>query len=188
MPQAVVDMVVPEPHFDRLPFSADQKSSRVSGLIMLALLVPALLAAMVLLALLAAFGPSAFSIAADNPAAAAQVVVGLAVWTVLFVVPAKRIAQRLGTRRTVRIDAELVTVREVGVLRSRAWTAPLSEFAGVAHHIRSTLSGLRHELVLVHRERGKSVLLLQTPNAVPHATLERAAALLALPQVPAGEL
>jgi hypothetical protein len=81
-----------------------------------------------------------------------------------------------------------VTVREVGALRSRAWTAPLSEFAGVAHHIRSTLSGLRHELVLVHRVRGKSVLLLQTANAVPQATLERAAALLALPQVSAGEL
>jgi hypothetical protein len=188
MAQVVVDMVVSEPLFDRLPFKVDQKSSRATALIMLALLVPVLLAVIAPLGLLAAFATLAFSMAAGNPAAAAQVVVGLAVWTILFAVPAKRIIQRLGISRKVCIDAALVTVSEAGALRSRVWTTPLSEFAGIAHHIRSTLSGVRHELVLVHRERSKSVLLLQSPNALPHATIERAAALLALPQVPAGEL
>jgi hypothetical protein len=102
MPQTVVDMVVSEPLFDRLPFSSDQKSSRASALIMLALLVPALLTAMVPLAFLATFGASTVSVAADNPAPAMQAVAGLAVWTILFVVPAKRIIQHLGTSRAVR--------------------------------------------------------------------------------------
>jgi hypothetical protein len=189
MMQAVVDVVESEPVFDRLPFSADQETSRPSALIMFALLVPAVLTVMVPLGLLAAFGAPILSMAADNPAASAQVLGGTAVWTGLFLVPAKRIVQRLlGISRKVRIDADLVTVREAGTLRSRVWTAPLGEFAGVAYHVRSTLSGLRHELVLVHRDRGKCVLLLQTPTAVPLATIERVTALLALPQVPPGEL
>lgn len=187
MPQAIFDVVVSDPLFAHLPFSVDQRSSRTSSLIMLMLLVPALVTLMVPVGLLAVFAMPVFSVAADNPAAAAQVLVGLGVWTVLFALPAKRIIQRFGKGRKICINAGLVTVSEQRATRSQVWSVPLAEFSGLAHHVRATLSGLRHELILVHRDRGKSVLL-HTADQISQSTIERATALLRLPQISAGEL
>jgi len=187
MPQAVVDILASDPLFAKLPFSVDQRSSRASALIMLLLLVPALVTLLVPLGLLAVFAGPVAAIAASDPAAAIQVVLGLGLWTVLFVVPAKRLVQRFGRERRVHVDAGMVTVRETGVLGSRVWTAPLSEFRGLAYHVRATLSGLRHELILVHAVPGRSVLL-HTADAISQSTIERAIRLLRLPQVPPGEL
>jgi hypothetical protein len=187
MPQAALDIVASNPLFDRLPFSVEQKSSRASAVIMLLLLVPAVATLLVPVGLIAAFATPALWAAMERPAAALQVVLGLGVWTVLFVLPAKRILQRFGTARDVRIEQGLVTVREQAAFRSRVWTAPLSDFSGIAHHVRSTLSGVRHELILVHRQRPKSVLL-HAGDRIPQSTIESAAALLGMPHVPAGEL
>ena len=187
MPQALQVVVASNPLFDRLPFSVDQKSSRTSTLIMLLLLVPAVVTILVPVGLLAAFATQALGAAVEHPEAAVQVVLGLGVWTLLFVLPAKRLIQRFGTARHVRIDLGLVTVHEHGIFRASSWTAPLSEFSGVTHHVRSTLSGVRHELILVHSDRSKSVLL-HAGDQIPYASIEGAAALFGLPHVPAGAL
>jgi hypothetical protein len=186
-PQAVLDVVACDRPFDRLPLTIDQKSSRASALIMLMLLVPALLVGLVPTALLVAFASSSWGVAADNPGAAAQVLVGIGLWTVLFVLPAKRIVQRFGTERRICIDTGSVTVSERGLFGSRHWSAPLSEYTGIARHLRSTLSGLRHELILVHREPRKSVLLHSGDLASP-PTIEQAVRLLALPEIQPREL
>ena len=103
-PQAVLDTVAGNPLFDRLPLIIDQKSSRASALIMLMLLVPALLVGLVPTALLVAFASSSWGVAADHPGAAAQVLVGIGLWTVLFVLPAKRIVQRFGVVRRIHVE------------------------------------------------------------------------------------
>lgn len=100
-PQAVLDIVACDPPFDRLPLTIEQKSSRISALIMLMLLVPALLVVLVPTGLLVAYASSSLGVAADHPGAAAQVLVGIGLWTVLFVLPAKRIVQRFGTVRRI---------------------------------------------------------------------------------------
>ncbi len=187
MPQALLVVVASNPLFDRLPLSVEQKSSRASAAIMLLLLVPAVLMVLVPVGLLAAFAAPALWAAAEHPVAAAQVILGLGVWTLLFVVPAKRIVQRFGAGREVRIEQGVVAVRERGLFGSRSWTAPLSDFRGIAHHVRSTLSGVRHELVLVHGDRAKSVLL-HAGDPLSQASIDGAAALLGLPHVPAGTL
>jgi len=187
MPQAMHVVVASNPLFDRLPFSVEQKTSRASAALVLLLLVPAVATILMPVGLLAAFATPALWAAAEHPGAATQVVLGLGIWTLLFVVPAKRIIQRFGTARCVRIEQGLVTVRESGALRSRNWTAPLAEFSGVAHHVRSTLSGVRHELILVHGDRAKSVLL-HADDSIPQSTVDRATGLFGLPHVPAGEL
>jgi hypothetical protein len=187
MPQAVFEVVASDPLFTHLPFSIDQRSSRASGLILLLLLVPGLVTLLVPLGLLAAFAMPVLTIAAEHPAAAAQVLVGLGLWTVLFVIPGKRIVQHFGTGRKIRIEAGMVTVSESGAMRSRVWSAPLTEYSGLAHHVRATLSGLRHELVLVHRSRTKSVLL-HTADHIAQSTIEQATALLRLPEIPAAEI
>lgn len=187
MSQSAFDVIVSDPLFTGLPLRVEQRPSRASGLIMLALLVPALVTLMVPVGLLAAFAAPAVSIAADNPVAAAQALLGLCMWTALFALPAKRIIQRFGRGRKIHIEAGLVTVSEQGAIRSRVWSAPLAEFSGLAHHVRATLSGLHHELILVHPERAKSVLL-HTADHMSEATIERATALLGLPQVHPREL
>ena len=186
-PQAVLDVVACDPPFDRLPLTIDQTSSRASALIMLLLLVPALLVGLVPTALLVAFASSSLGVAADHPGAAAQVLVGIAVWTVMFVLPAKRIVQRFGVARRIHIDAGTVTVSERGFFGSRQWSAPLSEYKGITRHLRSTLSGLRHELILVHREPRKSVLLHSGDLASP-PTIDQAKRLLGLPEIQPREL
>jgi hypothetical protein len=187
MPQALQVVVASNPLFDRLPFSVEQKSSRASALIMLLLLIPAVVTILVPVGLLAAFATQTFGAAVEHPEAAAQVGLGFGVWTLLFVLPAKRLIQRFGTARQVRIEMGLVTVRERGIFGARGWAAPLSEFSGVTHHVRSTLSGVQHELFLVHSDRSKSVLL-HAGAQIPHASIEGAAALFGLPHVPAGAL
>jgi hypothetical protein len=187
MPQAVLEIVASTSLFESLPFNIAQRSSRTSALIILLLLLPALGTTLVPASILVVFGPTALSIAADNPGAAAQVVVGLVLWSVIFVMPAKRIIQRFGTGRQIRIEAGIVTVSEIGLFGSREWQAPLHEFRGIVHHVRSTLSGLRHELLLIHGERRRS-LLLYTANQISQTTIARASSLLELPELPAGEL
>jgi hypothetical protein len=186
-PQAVLDTVACNHPFDRLPLTIDQKSSPISALIMLLLLVPALLVGLVPTALLVAYASSSWGIAADNPGAAAQVLVGIAMWTVLFVLPAKRIVQRFGAARRILVDRDFVTVNDRGFFGTHRWSAPLSDYAGVARHLRSTLSGLRHELILVHREPRKSVLL-HSGDLASLPTVEQAIKLLALPEIQPREL
>jgi hypothetical protein len=195
-PRAVLDIVACEPPFDRLPLTIEQKSSRISALIMLMLLVPALLVVLVPTGLLVAYASSSLGVAADHPGAAAQVLVGIGLWTVLFVLealaplfvlPAKRIVQRFGTVRRIQVDTGAVSIGERGLFGSRRWSAPLSEYIGITRHLRSTLSGLRHELILVHREPPKSVLLHSGDLASP-PTIEQATRLLGLPEIQAREL
>ena len=112
---------------------------------------------------------------------------GLIAWVALFLVPAKRIIQRFGNRRRVTIVHERVTVADDSLFGARHWSAPLAEFRGIAHHVRSTLSGVRHELILVHPSRGRSVVL-HSAHAIGQPTIDRATALFRLQQIPAHEL
>ena len=64
---------------------------------------------------------------------------------------------------------------------------PLASFAGVAHHVRASLSGTRHELILVHPDREKSVLLSLAAK-VAQAEVDRVAALLGHKEISPGVL
>lgn len=188
MRQAVSSNVVPAPSFDSLPFNAEQTSSRTAAVLMLLLLIPVLCLVIVPvgLVLVLATGEVRDAIA-HHPLAAAILGAGLAIWVALFLVPAKRIIERFGNRRRVTIARERVTVADESLFGSRLWSAPLADFRGVAHHVRATLSGVRHELILVHPTRNRSVLL-HSADAIAQSTIDRATALLRLQQVPAHEL
>jgi len=188
MPQAALEITASDPQFASLPFSVEEKSSRSSALILLLLVLPALAILLLPITMLAAVDPAElYAAAARHPAAAAQAVTGLGLWTALLMLPAKRLMQGFGRRRRILIEAGRVIVLEMGAVRPRTWSAPLREFCGVAHRVRATLSGFRHELVLVHPEPGKS-LLLHASHHVPQAAVERACVLLGVPEMRAGEL
>ena len=154
MPQAASLNGVSAPPFGSLPFHAEHRSSRTGAALILLLLVPVLAMVIVPVGLVLAFaGHEVRDAMAHHPVAAAILSAGLIAWMALFLVPAKRIIHRFGHRRHVTIAHERVTVADDSLFGARHWSAPLAEFRGIAHHVRSTLSGVRHELILVHPSR-----------------------------------
>ena len=189
MPQAATPSIVASTSpFDGLPLTIDQKSSRASALVVLALVVPPLCAVILPVALvLVLAAQDAWEAMRSKPLAVATLAMGLVVLAALFLIPAKRIIQRRWNHRSVRITIERVTVSDSGLLGSKLWTAPLVEFRGITHHVRATLSGVSHELILVHSLADRSVLL-HAADGIARSTIERAVALLCLPEIPAREL
>jgi hypothetical protein len=165
--------------FDRLPITIET-AARLSTAVRLSLLAPTLAVMVSPAVLLAATATPALWAATDNPLAAAQVVAGLGLWTALFIVPARRLLQRFGSQRSVRIEAGMVSVSDRAILGSRSWQVPLNEFSGIAHCVRSSLSGVCHELHLVHANPSIS-LLIHRADHISQATIEAAAVLLGLP-------
>ncbi len=94
---------------------------------------------------------------------------------------------RLARRRTVEICRDHVFVTDRGHFSEMRWSAPMSEFAGVAHHVRSSLSGVRHELVLVHPKRRRS-LILRVSEKISEQDLDDMRCLLLTPKVASLEL
>ena len=188
MPPAAATQVAPATSFAQLPFSFTEPSSRAAAAL-LSLLVMALLAVVVApLILILVFAAADFAHAvSDKPLAVGLLILGLTALVAAFLFPTHKLIRRLWITRTVRIVPEGVIVSEHGLLTSKVWSAPLSEFTGVAHHVRTRLSGIRHELILVHRDRRRSVLLLAA-DRVAQQTVAQAAALFGVPELSAREL
>ena len=68
-----------------------------------------------------------------------------------------------------------------------AWNEPLTAYRGVAHHIRTSLSGAQHEIVLVHPDASKSIVLT-TADRIGQPQVDAMAALLNVCEVPARTL
>lgn len=104
--------------------------------------------------------------------------IGLVCW------PLRLRVARLARRRDIVINRDHVVVTDHHAFGETPWSASMSEFAGVTHHVRSSLSGVRHELVLVHPERGRS-LILRVSEQIPGRDLDAVRGLLLMPEVAA---
>jgi hypothetical protein len=128
-----------------------------------------------------------FAKLSERPFSVVQIGLGIAVWCALFVLPVRDVVMRLGSRRTVRIEDGTVQVADKTPFGETKWSMPLASYQGIAHHTRASLSGLRHELILVHPDPAKNVLLA-VGDRIHQSTLDRAKDLLRLPEVPARAL
>ncbi|MDX2258060.1 MAG: hypothetical protein NW205_04015 [Hyphomicrobiaceae bacterium] len=190
MRHAAVDIVTPSQPPGSLPIGLDQRASLLSALATLAIAVPALagLAAVGAgIATAASAGPMVAAPAGVNALALTLIALGLAIWAALFGIPLSRSLAALGARRSVVIDHHAVAVSDRGLLARRTWREPLAAYSGIVHHVRTSVSGARHELVLVHRSAGRSVLLA-VGERIGKDEIERMCALLALPELPASAL
>ena len=181
------DHVEPAPDFNQLPVSLTLTTSRSSAVLKLMMLAPMMVILAIPLTLIGARASAestAFSFIADNPVSTVQIIVGLAIWAALFIWPLKRVVACMGARRKVAIDAATVKVSDTSPFGGKTWSAPLASYRGIAHHIRASLSGNRHELVLVHSDPAKNVVVA-IGDRITQATIDRATALLKLPEVPA---
>ena len=175
---------------DALPLRSVQQSAVGSGLLNLTLLT-CLAAAVVLpqigFAAYALNSPEIRQAIFVRPLVAFQLTLALLFWIGLFAWPLKGLFNRLAWRRLIEITPETVSVTDERTFGSGAWTAPLGTYKGIAHHVRASLSGNRHELILVHPEAECSVLLL-TAEHISEIDISRMTRMLGVPQVSATEL
>lgn len=190
MSKLLFDNIAPASEFDTLPIRFTGRSARGPAVTRLLLILPAMAIFFVPLSLVianAAGETSPLAAISERPLSILQIGLGIAIWCAIFLLPVRDIVMRLGSERTVTIDGNKVEVSDRTPFGSSRWSAPLSAYTGIAHHVRTSLSGLRHELILVHADPAKNVLIA-VADRIPQSSLERAKSLLGLPEVPARAL
>ena len=95
-------------------------------------------------------------------------------------------SQSLASRAYGRDRLCACLVSERGIFARRTWSEPLAHYAGVAHRVRASLSGLRHELILVHRNPSRTILLA-VANRIAPEEVARVANLLGLAEISSRE-
>jgi hypothetical protein len=149
--------------------------------------ITGLLLPIAMLASGAATNPQLIDNVAEHPGSAALLLTGVAIGLALLLVPLRAGLARLGGNTRVEMADGIVSFERKGLLGPERWSAPLTDFCGVTHHIRATLSGPRHEIVLLHREPGKDVLL-HLANGHPQEGADHFARLLGLAELQPREL
>lgn len=187
---AQFDTVTPRFCDQSLPCRLEQRASHLSAAAVLALLLPLALILVIPFAMLLmqiAAEPATRLALANHPAAAVQIALGVTLLLMLIGWPLRALVDRLGRRRIVELDRDRVTITDAGLFASRQWSEPLSQYLGLAHNVRTTNAGPRHELILVHPQR-RAHILLAISDRMNDAEVAEAAARLAMPVVPAHAL
>lgn len=169
-----------------LPIDIRQSSSVVGSLGTLLCVAPAglaLLAPFIMVADNLVAEPASRQMLIDRPTSAALLAIGLVVWCALLARPLHRSLAGLGRARRVAIADGRVEVEERRLTGTRRWTEPLAEYAGVMHLVRTTLSTTRHELVLVHPDASRSVLVA-VADQLGETQIAGIAAMLGQPVIP----
>lgn len=188
-PEAFDRVVVSSPP-GQLPIRLTNENgawSRAPGVALMAALAALIVGPQIGIVLYAVATPDLRQTVVASPVVALELALALILWMALVCWPLRIAISRVARRRDVEITATKVLVAERNPLAEESWSAPLADFTGVAHHVRSSLSGLRHELVLVHRSRGRSILLAAAEQ-IAEKDIDAAARLLRLPRVSADEL
>lgn len=140
-----------------------------------------------LIAVGAISNPQVINSLMEHPGSAALLAAGVLVGITLLTFPLRAGLARLSSSGRVEMADGMVHVERRGLVALERWSAPLAQFCGVTHHIRATLSGPRHEIILVHPERAKDVLL-HVAHRHPQEGAEHYARLLGLPELQPREL
>lgn len=169
------ETILPNSPITSLPFSLEQTASRVSPLLMVALALPAALAALTPFWLIAQHADPA--LLAGRWETSIPLAAAFLLWAVLFGWPIAIRAWRIGQRRRISLVPHSVEVTDASLLGHACWFEPLASYDGIAHHIRASLSGTRHELLLIHPDPKRS-LLLRAAASINQREIDELASLL----------
>lgn len=170
-----------------LPITLNHKASATSYFVAASFILCAacfLLVPFVLLVAMAAYEPNSVWMIARNPSTAIQLGLALLVGIAFVTYPLRRLVQRMRSPRLIMINDGTVSATGSRPDGKPAWSEPLSAYKGIAHHVRTTLSGAHHEIVLIHAEPSKSVVL-QTAERIAQPDVDAVAALLNIAEIPA---
>ena len=164
MRAAAFETILPHGPITSLPMDLKQTPSRSSPLLMLTLALPAVIVVLAPFSMIAAHAAIDSSMLIERTATSLQLGLALVLWALVFVLPLAKRTQQLGKSRTISISDKHVNVTDHGVFGNKTWVQPLSAYRGIAHHVRSSLSGTRHELLLIHPDPACSLLLRAADN------------------------
>lgn len=187
---AEFDSVSPQLSLDTLPVAFAERSSQSTLVLKALLLGPVSLlgaAPLVMIGIDTIAAPASASAATVSPIVAAQLLAALIVWTALFIIPLGKVCARLGRSRTVLIDRDIVQLTTRGLLSRRHDIIRLGSYRGLTHRVRTTLSGARHEIVLVHPRPEYSVLLA-VGDRISDARVAQVAFTFGLPEISAKDM
>lgn len=177
-------------HRDGLPAHIQQRACTITALAQLVFLLPVLglFAAPYLVLGVGFVSEPAFSeVVSERPGAFLAVLAGLGVGSVLLGLPIVRCLSRLGKRRDITLTTSYVEVEDRDIWGRAHWACPLQDFSGVAHHVRTHVSGTRHELILVHPV-SRCCVLLRIGDQISLEDTQSLADLLGLPMLSASVL
>lgn len=157
--------------------------SRLPGLLFMSLL--AILTALPQIAVVsyAASSPETRAVIFQHPMIAVELALAAAFWGLLVIWPLCRIMSAVCSVRIAEISGKSVQVVDRTPFSNVHWSLPIWAYDGIAHHARTSLSGVRHELVLVHGDRRRNIVLAAA-QTIGHAELREYCRLLDLPEVP----
>jgi hypothetical protein len=165
----------------------EQPASRAAALLSFAVFLPAACSIFVPLGLVAAHASDVATAAKDQPLATAQVMLGMIIWILLFVLPVVRRLRVTGLSRSLVINNGKVEETTRTLFRAHRTETPLSHFRGIVHRVQTSVGGMQHELALVERTSGRWVVFQQAPK-LGREHVEAAISALGLPELRAGDL
>lgn len=183
---AEFETVIPSISEAVLPVRLEQKAPILRPALFLAFAVPfaaLFLVPIATIALHVVADPATRANLMIHPGRALLMATGLLFVVVLCLWPLLSLVERIGRKRIVLLDRKDVSITDRGLFGSQSWHQPLSTYLGLAHHVRSTHSGIRHELILIHAEPYAHVLLAIGPHFT-HDDLRTLANRLSIPIVP----
>lgn len=100
----------------------------------------------------------------ERPRALIQILAAFGVFLFFIGGPIYFLFDTLTRSRRVQIAQGCITVTERAFGFSKTWQASLLEFKGIKQTVRALLSGVRHELILVHSDPQRSIVLQMSHN------------------------
>jgi hypothetical protein len=161
--------------------------STMLGLATAGAMVASLFGGMFLITTQAISEPEAINLALAKPLATLQIIAGVMLLSMLLLVPVRRLVAGIGRGGIVEIDGNMVRVAEKGPFSSRKFREPLDAYRGIVHRIRTTVSGIHHELILVHPDQRRDVVIALDrlePAVSPASMMAR----IGLPEIAASDI
>lgn len=171
------ETILPDAPLASLPVRLEQTPSRAAPFLLAALAAPAAAVSLAPFALLAEHLTRDPSLIADRPVTSAGLIAALVVWIGVFLWPIAVRSGRASSSRLIVVTDTHIVVTDRGWLGERTWREPISAYSGISHRVRSSLSGTRHELILLHADPSRSVMLRAAPR-IAQGEIDHVAALL----------
>jgi hypothetical protein len=159
----------------QLPLTIKQsepKLARLPGLLLMSTLAALIVVPQIGLGIYALASPDLRAALADHPVAAVELAVAFAFWAGLVCWPLRNIIVALTTDRLIDIRDGYVTVVDKTPFSTHGWRMPLATYDGVALYLRTSLSGVRREVVLVHPNSARSLILATAESIGEREILE----------------
>jgi hypothetical protein len=176
------ETILPDHPVTELPATLSQTPSRAAPFLLLALALPAATLSLFPFAMIADHLARDPAVAAQRPMTVLALALAFLVWLIVFGWPIAVRASRAMIDRHVAFAPGFVTVTDTGLLGARTWNEPLANYDGLTHRVKSSLSGTRHELILVHPNASRSVLLRASAR-ISQSEIETTAALFGCPEI-----